>query len=322
MALRRRSVLALLGLGAAGVVGARPRGQTAAAADSALPAPQAWPFKPVPTPLPVDSDGLTAAQQQQVYRRIAVEDRLVVPEGYRADLIAAWGDPMPQGRFGFNNDYLGFVSRGPDEALLTVNFEYISALPWTEGFREVVGRPLPWTQLVAALASRDGVIDCTALQGNQRLLALIRSVSDEAMADLGLGVIAISRNGDGQWVRRGDPVERRVDGLAGLADPSQRLQSTGPAAAVFRRAERMGYDDGLGDQVIGTFANCAGGTTPWGTVLSAEENFQSQVPEPVYADGSAVSPSERPFVCRQTRLGGLGNVYGLHKLSPLRGCRG
>ena len=73
----------------------------------------------------------------------------------------------------------------------------------------------------------------------------------------------------------------------------------------------MGYDDGLGDQVIGTFANCAGGTTPWGTVLSAEENFQSQVPEPVYADGSAVSPSERPFVCRQTRLGGLGNVYGL-----------
>ena len=202
MALRRRSVLALLGLGAAGVVGARPRGQTAAAADSALPAPQAWPFKPVPTPLPVDSDGLTAAQQQQVYRRIAVEDRLVVPEGYRADLIAAWGDPMPQGRFGFNNDYLGFVSRGPDEALLTVNFEYISALPWTEGFREVVGRPLPWTQLVAALASRDGVIDCTALQGNQRLLALIRSVSDEAMADLGLGVIAISRNGDGQWVRR------------------------------------------------------------------------------------------------------------------------
>ena len=311
MTLPRRSVLALLGLGAAGLVGSRPRGQNAAAADSALPVSSAWPFKPVPTPLPVDSDGLTAAQQQQVYRRIAVEDRLVVPEGYRADLIAAWGDPMPQGRFGFNNDYLGFVSRGPDEALLTVNFEYISALPWTEGFREVVGRPLPWQQLVAALAPRDGVIDCTALQGNERLLALIRSVSDEAMADLGLGVIAISRNGEGQWARRSDSVERRVDGLAGWTDPSQRLQSTGPAAAVFRRAERMGYDDGLGDQVIGTFANCAGGTTPWGTVLSAEENFQSQVPEPVYADGSAVSPSERPFVCRQTRLGGLGNVYGL-----------
>ena len=53
-----------------------------------------------------------------------------------------------------------------------------------EGFREVVGRPLPWQQLVAALAPRDGVIDCTALQGNKRLLALIRSVSDEAMADL------------------------------------------------------------------------------------------------------------------------------------------
>ena len=81
MTLPRRSVLALLGLGAAGLVGSRPRGQTAAAADSGVPVSSEWPFKPVPTPLPVDSDGLTAAQQQQVYRRIAVEDRLVVPEG-------------------------------------------------------------------------------------------------------------------------------------------------------------------------------------------------------------------------------------------------
>ena len=44
---------------------------------------------------------------------------------------------------------------------------------------------------------------------------------------------------------------------------------------------------------------------------SAEENFQSQVPEPVYADGSAAAPSQRPLVCRKGKLGGLGNVYGL-----------
>ena len=46
-------------------------------------------------------------------------------------------------------------------------------------------------------------------------------------------------------------------------------------------------------------------------MLSAEENFQSQVPEPVFADGSSVAPSQRPFLCLERKLYGLGNVYGL-----------
>ena len=46
-------------------------------------------------------------------------------------------------------------------------------------------------------------------------------------------------------------------------------------------------------------------------MLSAEENFQSQVPEAVFADGSASAPAARPFRWDGSRLDGLGNPFGL-----------
>ncbi|WP_370455455.1 PhoX family phosphatase [Synechococcus sp. RSCCF101] len=272
----------------------------------------------------MQGDGLEAAAQRQRLASVQLEDRLVLPAGFRADLLAVWGEPVGDpavgARFGFNNDYVALVPEptgpradgadGPERALLVVNFEYISPLPWQQGFEAVLGRPLPYQQLADTLKPQQGEADCTALPEGHPLLALIRAVSDEAMADLGVGVIALERH-RGAWRRRTSPLERRIDGLAGLRDPAQRLRVSGPAAAVFNLPEPMGYSDGLGASVIGSFANCAGGVTPWGTVLSAEENVQVQISEDVHADGSASHPSRRPFLCSETRLAGLGNVYGL-----------
>jgi secreted PhoX family phosphatase len=313
MSLRRRQLLALLGLGVGSVVApGLGRSAPAGSARSGLPLSSApLPFEPVLAPLPLASDGLAASEQRRRYGRLALKDRVVVPEGFRADLLLAWGDPLGSGRVGFNNDFLALTPQGPERALLTINFEYISERPWLEGFAEVVGQPLPWSELVTALKDRGGRIDCTALSPSDPLWPLLRGVADQAMADLGIGVATLVASPAGGWVRSAGPLDRRITGISGLSRPEQRLKVSGPAATVFRRRQRLGYDDGLGDRVIGTFANCAGGTTPWGTVLSAEENFQSLVCEPVFADGSSQHPRERPLICRQGDMEGLGNVYGL-----------
>ncbi|MFM7515225.1 MAG: PhoX family protein [Cyanobium sp.] len=315
---RRSLLIQLLGLGGTAVVApalmSRDAGASPArspAAGLASPVAGELPFAPLPGPMPLPGDGRSPAQQRQLYSRIVIDDRLVLPEGYRGDLLFSWGQPLADGRFGFNNDYLAYTPLADDRALLTVNFESISPRPWQEGYREATGGTLPFEDLREALAPRGGKVDGAALAADDPLRALVLAVASAAMADLGIGVAEISRDADGAWRAAPGRYDRRISGLSGLERPQERLRCSGPAAAVFRRSQRLGYDDGLGDQVIGSFANCAGGHTPWGTVLSAEENIQSQVVERVYADGSSPQPAERPFRFDGSRLDGLGNPFGL-----------
>ncbi len=297
---QRRQLLKLLCLGSLAATGSSLQ---------ARPVPPA-PFQPLRPPLPVPGDGLTARQQRQHYARSSVEDRLLVPPVYRAELLAVWGDPLAAGRFGFNNDYLALLEQG-ERALLSVNFEYISPLPWTAGFEEATGQLLPLEQLRAALVDRGGQVDVTQLGHDDPLRPLVLAVAEAAMADLGIGVLELQRTASGWRRLQRSRFERRITGLSGWRQPSQGLRCSGPAAAVFSNPSPLGYSDGLGERIVGTFANCAGGTTPWGTVLSAEENIQNQVSEAVFADGSPQPPGARPFRWDGQCLDGLGNPFGL-----------
>ena len=302
---RRALLIQLLGLGAAGF--ATPSfalGQGAFREKVNL-------FEPILGPIPLPTDGLTAAQQRHHYARIAIQDKLVVPKGYRSDLVLSWGDALGHGRFGFNNDYLAFQPQTTNQGVLTVNFEYISAKSWCAGFEEVMGFSLPFRALIDELSRRGGSIDAGSLPAGDGLLANVMAVARAALMDLGIGVATIERNAEGRWLHQSGELDRRITGLSGWQKSEEKLRTSGPASAVFRRQQRMGYNDGLGDRVIGTFANCAGGQTPWGTVLSAEENFQNQVVEAVFADGSSPSPADCPFRFDGERLEGLGNPFGM-----------
>lgn len=89
-------------------------------------------------------------------------------------------------------------------------------------------------------------------------------------ADVGVSVVRVRRDGGtGAWrAVPGDRVNRRITATTPCA-------VDGPAAGLMRTG-----------RVEGTFENCSGGVTPWGTALSCEENYQNRVPDGVDADGN------------------------------------
>ncbi|MEO1671240.1 MAG: alkaline phosphatase PhoX [Cyanobacteria bacterium J06631_2] len=326
MSVNRRNFLYFLGATAgsltAGFWGSETEAQSLTTAKE-LPSPlvqqvSGLNFQPVQVPLPLDVEQLSIAQQLERYATYQVQDDLVLPAGYTYDVIAAWGDRVGDSRFGYNNDYLSFVESAPGEGYLTVNFEYISGGVWMQTYPMVIGKELPFGELLA-LAKPVGegekqkmiyTVDAFSLQ-DDALKHKISDVSREGLIDQGLGVISVKRNSSGTWERSYSNLDRRVTGISGWDNPEQALKSTGAAVAVFNKSNKLGYEDGLGDRIIGTFQNCAGGTTPWGTVLSAEENYQAQVPEVVMADGSSLDPSETPFIMSAETVDGRANVFGL-----------
>lgn len=269
------------------------------------------PFQPILGPMPLITYSISPQQQPQKFEEYVVADDLILPEGYRYQVIAAWGDRLGDSRFGYNNDYLSLVETESNQSYLTVNFEYISAIPWLQGYETVVQKQLPFAAVQAAVkkAGKEG-IDAFSLPDGDALKDQIRQICQEALIDQGIGILGLRQIAPGQWERTYGQVDRRITGISGL-DDQRYLACTGPAKQVFLKASGEGYIDKLGERIIGTFGGCGGGTTPWGTVLSAEENFQNQVAEEIYADGTPFSPSNKRFVITEEELFGQGNVLGL-----------
>ncbi|MEM6612190.1 MAG: alkaline phosphatase PhoX [Cyanobacteria bacterium P01_C01_bin.72] len=266
-------------------------------------------FQPVKLPLPLANQRLTIEQQIADYATYQVQDELVLPKGYTYDTIAVWGDRVGNSRFGYNNDYLSLIETAPNEGYLTVNFEYVGGT-WMQTYPLVIGQELPFAELIALAEPNEGKIDAFNLEDGETK-AKIAEISREGLIDQGIGVISVKRNLEGKWERTYGDSDRRITGISGLDNPQQSLKCTGAAVSVFIKDNKLGYEDGLGDRLIGTFQNCAGGTTPWGTVLSAEENYHFQVPEPVMPDGSSMPPEATPFLISARKVDGRGNVFGL-----------
>ena len=196
-------------------------------------------------------------------------DTVSLPPGYRWSKLIAWGDALfdtvsravdldaltraeQEQRFGQNNDMLALFAadyafpppRNQNRLILCANHEYAA-----------VDLSYP------SLRSQQ---DVTAAQ----VEALYTGV--------GVSIVEIERTADGWRALRnaapGSGRNRRIT-------PFTPVQFSGPAAqhpwivAAARVVNEAEPDAPAGAVSCGTLANCAGGYTPWGTYLTAEENF-------------------------------------------------
>ncbi len=310
MAIKRREFITFLGLGIASSACSSMwksglQAQNSPTVTGNLPFTN---FKPIKYPIPLDFNQLNNQEQKQVYRSFQVEDDLVLPEGFNYQLIASWGDKVGDSRFGYNNDYTALIETTPNEGYLVVNFEYVSPIPWLEGYTTVVGKQIDRDviNLLEDARRNKQALNIFAIADGEPIKTKFQEFYGDILTDQGIGVISVRRNEKGKWERTYNEQDRRITGISGWQD-DRYLASTGPATAIFKKQTGIGYIDNLGDKIIGTFGNCAGGISPWGTVFSAEENYQNYVPEAVKADGTSFPPEFVPV----SNFTGQGNPFGL-----------
>lgn len=182
-------------------------------------------------------------------------DAVVTARGFDHEVVMRWGDPVLDGapefdayqqsgdaarmQFGYNCDYVGILplkdakNDKQDRVLLVVNHEYTD---------EVLMYPA------------DTYSD--------------EEIAEISLANHGMSVVELKRGlVPGSWYQytnlKKAKYNRRIHHRT-------EFEMTGPAAGDDRLKTSA---DPTGRTVLGTFNNCAGGTTPWGTVLSGEENF-------------------------------------------------
>lgn len=196
------------------------------------------------------------------------DDALILSPELKSQRLLTWGDPLwsddrglsaaelrtlgwltedagalQERRFGTNNDAIVFF---PDHGatqrgLLCVNHEYVTA--------ELNFAGLP-------LSSKE-----RATQRARWITAHPQAVPWMQAAH-GVSVVRIARANDGWHVARGAAQTRRI-----TAQTPMEIMGPARGHALLRTNA-----DSSGTRVLGTFANCSAGRTPWGTYLTSEEN--------------------------------------------------
>ena len=202
----------------------------------------------------------------------SLADGVALPPGYEHQVLYPWGTPT--GLAGAMPAWAPDGSNSADDQAAQAGMHHDGM-----HFFPVEGRPGR-----ALLVMNHEYTDERLLHagpGREWTAAKVR----KSLRAMGVSVIEIERTADGGWRQvRPSPYARRIHG----ATP---MRLAGPAAGTpwLRTAA-----DPAGDAVLGTFANCAMGVTPWGTYLTCEENVHGYFGGPKEA-ASQATPAQRRY---------------------------
>ncbi|KUJ67801.1 phosphatase [Streptomyces albus subsp. albus] len=192
------------------------------------------------------------------------QDAVVVADGYAQNVVIRWGDPILRGapafdpdhqsaaaqagQFGYNNDYM---------AVLDVPHEPDRQLLVVN--HEYTDEVLMFAGYDPANPTREQVEIGWAAHG----MSVVVAQEERKLGRL----TAVNRH----------RLNRRITAITPF-------EVTGPAAGS--KLLRTSADP-TGRRILGTLNNCGGGITPWGTVLSGEENFNQY-----FGNGGSVTDPE------------------------------
>jgi len=195
----------------------------------------------------------------------ATGDRHHVAAGYSAQVLIRQGDPIrragPQYR-------PGRQTGAEQEQQFGTDNDFIAYMPLPRGSNSSA------RGLLGVNHENHRALLC--FPGVKSLAQLTREQCEVQMAAQGFSIIEIAKEGNRWRLVDDSTANRRIS-----ANTEMRI--SGPAAGHPRMRTPS---DPSGTRVLGTFNNCAGGTTPWGTILSAEENVQ------IYFSGDAAQGPE------------------------------
>jgi len=205
---------------------------------------------------------------------ISTADTITVPEGYSAHVIAPWGDPVGIAgqNYAFKDDASNTASE--QEAQIGMHHDGMHYYPLEGSKRGLLA--INHEYVDHGLLFTDGMANWSAEKVRK------------SQAAHGVSIIEVQDKG-GKWeVVSASKYARRVT-------TNTRTELSGPVAghALMKTAA-----DPAGRVVMGTLNNCASGITPWGTYLTAEENFISY-----FNGGEKVSEHEKRWGLRK---GGAG----------------
>ncbi len=201
-------------------------------------------------------------------------DTITLPPGYRWRSLIAWGDALfESASTAFDPDAL---TRDAQEQRFGQNNDMLALFPAEFSF------PPARDQVQMLLCANHEYVDPALMFPALRSPRELTAVHAEAMlAALGISVVELHA-GAGGWETKKDPApgagrNRRITPFSPMvfSGPAARHPWIAAAGAFVNRAEpgRPYEPNPQGAIRCGTYANCAGGKTPWGTYLSAEENF-------------------------------------------------